>query len=364
MKKVFRIASALVAALALLLSACSDTSSSVTPFVPFPPPPEPQPEPARVDDPSIPLTLEALADGTITLNYPPSTFKYKKNGGGFETVTPSGNPPKATIAVAAGDKVCLFANGTGNSEKGSSSEYFSIDCSADCCLYGNAMSLENADTYQTCAVLAGNYEFYGLFCNNKHVKNHDKFNIVLPAAELAEGCYSGMFNLCEGLTAAPNLPATELADFCYSSMFDSCELITSAPALPATTLADNCYQGMFSRCKGLSQGPELPATTLADDCYFQMFCECSGLKTAPVLKAKTLVYGCYRWMFYKCTSLSYVKCLATNISASNCLENWMTDVPAGGTFVKDAGIGVGTAGGWTKDSENGIPSGWTVKNAE
>ena len=138
MKKVFRIASALVAALALLLSACSDTSSSVTPFVPFPPQPEPQPEPVRVDDPSIPLTLEALADGTITLNYPPSTFKYKKNGGDFETVTPSGNPPKATIAVAAGDKVCLFASGTGNSEKGSSSEYFSIDCSADCCLYGNA----------------------------------------------------------------------------------------------------------------------------------------------------------------------------------------------------------------------------------
>ena len=62
-------------------------------------------------------------------------------------------------------------------------------------------------------------------------------------------------------------------------------------------------------------------------------------------------------MFYNCTSLSYVKCLATDISATNSHRNWLRNVSATGTFVKAASMNDWPSG------YNGIPSGWTVNDA-
>ena len=101
----------------------------------------------------------------------------------------------------------------------------------------------------------------------------------------------------------------------------------------------------------------LPATTLANGCYYNMFYGCTSLTTAPELPATTLANGCYAWMFYKCTSLNYIKCLATNISASDCTLGWVNNVSSTGTFVKAASMNDWTIG------ENGIPNGWTVVNA-
>jgi hypothetical protein len=64
-------------------------------------------------------------------------------------------------------------------------------------------------------------------------------------------------------------------------------------------------------------------------------------------------------MFYNCTNLNYIKCLATDISASNCTSNWVNGVAASGTFVKDPNITTST---W-ETGANGIPSGWTVQDA-
>ena len=62
-------------------------------------------------------------------------------------------------------------------------------------------------------------------------------------------------------------------------------------------------------------------------------------------------------MFYGCSSLNYIKCLATDITGSYTTTSWVYGVAATGTFVKDASMT-----GWTVDSVNGIPSGWTVEN--
>ena len=61
-------------------------------------------------------------------------------------------------------------------------------------------------------------------------------------------------------------------------------------------------------------------------------------------------------MFYGCTSLTYIKMLATDIRAENCLGNWVKDVSTTGTFIKhpDANLPRG---------KSGIPSGWTVETA-
>ena len=181
---------------------------------------------------------------------------------------------------------------------------------------------------------------------------------ALPTTTLAEGCYYHMFYKCTSLTNAPALPATTLAKYCYAYMFYNCISLTSAPALPATTLAYGCYYSMFQNCTSLTSTPALPATTLADSCYFSMFQNCTSLVTVPELPATTLADYCYRYMFQGCHKLNYIKMLATDISARNCLYKWVENVSSTGTFVKhpnNTTIPI--------DSVDGIPSGWTVETA-
>ena len=180
----------------------------------------------------------------------------------------------------------------------------------------------------------------------------------LPVTTLAGGCYYGMFKGCSSLTTAPELPATTLAAVCYTEMFKGCTSLTTAPELPVTTLANNCYDGMFSGCTSLTTAPKLPANTLASRCYRQMFSGCTSLTTAPELPATTLADYCYMSMFNGCTKLNYIKMLATDISATNCLSDWVNSVSSTGTFIKNAAMTSLPTG------NSGIPSGWAVQDAQ
>ena len=180
--------------------------------------------------------------------------------------------------------------------------------------------------------------------------------LTLPATTLAFGCYYGMFSGCR-LTTAPVLPATALTESCYQGMFKNCTSLTTAPALPATTLARLCYGAMFSGCTSLTTASALPATTLANQCYGGMFQGCTSLVTAPELPAETLANNCYMTMFNGCTNLNYIKCLATDISATTTTTDWVKGVASTGTFIKAASMSDWTTG------NSGIPSGWTVQDA-
>ena len=182
----------------------------------------------------------------------------------------------------------------------------------------------------------------------------------LPATTLADYCYENMFYGCKALTTAPELPATTLASSCYLRMFNGCTSLTTAPELPATTLANRCYENMFTNCTLLTTAPELPATTLAERCYQSMFAGCTSLTTAPELPATTLATYCYYIMFSRCIKLNYITMLATDISASNCLSNWVDGVASTGTFIKNTNMLEETIG----RGVSGIPEGWTVNNYE
>ncbi len=397
------------AVFAVSIIACSNSSGGDSPAEQTPPA-----EPTMQE---TPLTLEAIAAGTITLTNPWSTLKYKKNGGDFVNVTASAN----TIAVAAGDKIAFYADGSENtyscSIDGSTggiveiSILLQITCSSDCYVYGNVMSLLSSSNFKNAVSISKEYAFAKLFYENTHIKKHAQKALVLPATTLADscywamfqgctgltsapalsattlaaGCYSGMFEGCTSLTSAPVLPATTLASACYYSMFQGCTGLTSAPALSATTLANACYQGMFQGCEGLTSAPALPATTMAAVCYLRMFKGCTGLTSAPALSATTLADCCYQGMFQNCTSLtstpvlhatelvqqcyqemfkgcsslSTVTCLATSTAtdAYYCTEDWLDGVASTGTFYKAASME-----SWTTDSASGIPSGWTPQD--
>ncbi len=394
MKKLIKLtAIAAALGLALALTGCSNpasdsSASNETTPAPVPAPaatPEAAPAPAPLpEELTTPLTLEAIAEGNISIRNPWSTLKYKINDGDLQSLT--ANPlhtnirtviqTYAPIHVNAGDKVSFFANGSENSI--TDDKYQKISCTSDCYIYGNIMSLVDSTNYATKTTIEQNGAFANLFSGNTHILNHNEKPLSLPATTLKETCYCNLFYGCEKLTKTPELPATNLEiacyfgmfrgcknlttttplnatilkDRCYACMFTNCEKLTSTPTLPATTLAANCYSNMFDGCTALTTVSTLPATTLASQCYSFMFENCTNLVTAPELPAATLVNMCYFYMFNGCTKLTYVKCLATDISAEDCTEGWLNGVNASGTFVKANDVNYSTGA-------NGIPAGWT-----
>ena len=350
------------------------------------------------------LTFTADAAQTMTINtysyVLDESMQYSVNGGEWVQLTAK------TAITFGGDKGTLrlrgkSANGTATSSSSRAQISFGDDNVQVACS-GDIRTLVDYENHAT--VSTANARFCRLFLGCESLTSAPD----LPATTLADDCYDSMFRNCTSLTVAPELPATTLADNCYYDMFYGCTSLTSAPELPATTLADNCYNGMFWNCTSLTVAPELPATTLANECYRCMFYNCTNLTTAPKLPATTLADFCYRYMFWNCpnltmapelhattlarycyanmfygctsltaapelpattlvdhcyyemfqncTNLRNIILLATDISAIDCLTDWVSGVASSGTFTKAAAMTSLPTG------TSGIPEGWTVVN--
>ena len=322
------------------------------------------------------FTLHALGDGDMTL-YAPTSYttapSYSLNGGDWTTFTSA-----TTLSLKSDDKVRVKCVTDAYNRENFS--MFSNSCEYE--VYGNIMSLLYGDNFKGQTDLTGkDWAFYGLFIDVYDALKGAE-NLILPATTLATGCYSSMFlgcnsltsapqlpattlasgcyeymfQFCNSLTSAPELPATILAEGCYSNMFRNCFTLTTAPELPATILAEGCYSNMFRDCFTLTTAPELPATILARNCYSHMFDSCESLTTAPELPATTLIDYCYSNMFAYCSSLNKITMLATDISQSYGLENWVDGIASSGTFIKHPNMTSLPIG------FSGIPSGWTVQD--
>jgi hypothetical protein len=224
---------------------------------------------------ATPLTFEAMENGvTVTYSIPGSgtlpAVEYSTDGHNW---TPYTEP--VTLAYT-GDKVYFRGNNPDYRDNGQSAKF---QCSADCYIYGNIMSLVNKTDYATATAFYGDYTFYSMFSGNTHIMNHPTKDLVLPATTMLQYCYAHMFSGCTGLTRVPKLPATHLAQHCYEYMFADCSGLTSVPEdmLPATTLADHCYNSMFFGCTGLTEGPALYAAHIPQFAYHHMFYNCSSL---------------------------------------------------------------------------------------
>lgn len=188
-------------------------------------------------------------------------------------------------------------------------------------------------------------------------------SLVADAEHLSESAFQGAFskgsnNQVTYIDINPDfpliLPVKTLADKCYMQMFRNCTSLQCAPQFRVEGTAYRCCYNMFRQCTNLTDisGIELPAMELSQDCYRELLRQCSNLKTSPVLPAKTLVQECYRQMF-SASGITTIVCLATNISATNCLSEWVSGLPGKGTFYKAPGVNY-------PRNNNGIPSGWTV----
>ena len=312
-------------------------------------------------------------------------------------------PELPATTLASGCYQYMFQGCTGFSE---APELPATTLAASCYygMFSGCTGLTSAPELHATTLAASCYYYMFRYCTSLTAAP------ALPATTLAGSCYYGMFEGCTSLTAAPALPATTLAGSCYSSMFSRCTSLTAAPVLPATTLADYCYRYMFYQCRNLVSVPSslpaqvmkvncyasmfeecvslrkapflgssqlavgcymdmfktcnllnevqeiLPATELKESCYSGMFYHCMALRTAPTLPANELVSKCYYQMFFY-VQINSIVCLATDISATDCVRNWFYDYYSSGTFYKHPDMQ-----DWPR-GKNGVPGGMTIVDA-
>ena len=330
---------AVLLALSLAFTSCDELIGELDNIAPNPVTPTPEPAPNMLE---TPLTLEAAVAGakvTFKANNPNSidvakAIEYSTDGGATWTAGNTGGEGVVVELTNVGDKVMFRGNNSYYSKVNGTYAplYNSISCTADCYVYGNIMSLINADNFATLKQLTAEYTFYQLFMDNSFIKNHPNaaYTLELPATTLTDHCYDSMFNNCKSLVTPPALPATTLEQSCYSNMFSSCTSLATAPALPATELKTNCYMFMFQECTSLESTPKLPAETLATSCYQAMFRKCGNLKEAWVKADYVTGNFEYKDMFLNCKSGGVLHTASTS-------TNWNpgTGFPADWTIEKD-----------------------------
>ena len=264
------------------------------------------------------MTIEALEDG-LTAKLTRTACEYSIDGSEWVSLAAGTSTP----AINAGQIISFKANNpTVNSLYGIGT--FTI--SKQCNLKGNCMSMlayDDADSMTT----VKDYGFYKLFQSCTNIINVEKG--FLPATKIGRNSYSQMFDGCSNLITAPVLSAISVGIYCCSQMFRNCSsLVTPPPELPALSTGQYCYSFMFYGCSKIEEAPLLPATKLRD--------------------------GCYSSMFYGCSNLAYIKMLAPDISASECLDSWVNGVALSGTFVKNK------KATWNVIGTSGVPEGWDV----
>ena len=210
---------------------------------------------AKVDK-ATPLTLLALADGKITVNFNggitlTGDIHYTINAGAEQTI-PKNTTGAFDIAVKKNDVVQLYSLNSslgGNSVAGArggtravddGAKYINIRPSMKTEIFGNVMSLlKGKDGFADADALEAKNTFYGLFAGAEKLVNDADRQLVLPATTLQEGCYQDMFNGCKGIEKAPELPAPTLEKNCYQEMFYDCSKLNSVKCLATDISAEN-----------------------------------------------------------------------------------------------------------------------------
>lgn len=194
------------------------------------------------------LTFVPLEDSTFSFSKrgTGNDIEYSIDGGAWTALASEANTPtvgaghnirwRAELTpITSGAAISSFVNGIGT---------FSASGLYDA--MGNIMSLLYGDNYIGQNII-GKYAFFDLWHSDTHI--HRCGRLVLPST-VGEGSYRYTFQRCSNLIEAPILPATQLAYGCYFAMFGR-TAISKSPELLASTLASYCYSYMFNLCTNL-----------------------------------------------------------------------------------------------------------------
>ena len=225
-------------------------------------------------DKATPLTLVAAEDGSIAVEFKggitlEKDIHYTINNGAEQSISKS-TVGTATIQVKKGDMVQLYSNNSslsGNIAMARSrgitravdhDQYINIRPSMKTEIFGNVMSLlKGKDNLESADKIEASNAFYGLFEGADKLVNSESRELMLPAKELKDGCYTNMFSGCSSLETAPELPAEKTEDGCYAGMFSGCSKLTTVKIMATDFSADH-MEGML---EGAGTETELEVVT-------------------------------------------------------------------------------------------------------
>lgn len=321
------------------------------------------------------IKFTALQSGTFTLTIPAAvttsfvtSVDYSLDGGHTWVTTNNSNADVTitTPTIAANDFVLwrgiaksYTTGGQNHNTTTAVTQCSRFSGTANFNVSGDIKSMIYGIEYKSHTVLysSNDANFAFMFYNCPYVKSIENLN--LDVDYILTSTYQSMFQSCTGLTTCfSEITSNNIAMRGCAEMFQGCTSLVNAPKLSIASYGNQTFRNMFNGCTALVSVPSdmLPNTTLGGSCYFIMFQNCTNLVNAPILPATTLAAYCYYQMFYGCTKLKTITMLATDISADNCLTQWVKSVSSTGTFTKNSAMSSLPTG------DSGIPSGWTVVN--
>lgn len=296
------------------------------------------------------ITFTTTKTGSPSSTYYSDSVEYSKNGFDFTTLNFVEGTP-STITLEEGEKLYL-RNDSGAWNyyvSGSTNYHTTITGSQSHIVGGNIKSLVDYTDMTGHIQYSGCFSY--LFDGDSTLTNSS--NLVMDEDTMVSYAFLYTFQNCTSMTSTvATLPATTLAGNCYNHMYYYCSALTAAPSLPATTVATSAYRFMFSYCSSLTSTPSISATQVGERGMYAMFSRCNSL-TSAVLLVTTAGNEAFKQMFYYCSALNSVTTEITDISATDCLSDWLYRVANTGTLYNNG------RAPYTVDSASGIPVGWT-----
>lgn len=276
-------------------------------------------EPEPTDYSKVPLTIEIVSPGTLTLQYSriasKSYLKYSLNKANYVQISAN-----KTLNVAAGDTISLMGKGAYHIARhtwpsgwdNGTTNYGLLDGTATYNIKGNIASVFFSDIDWTDAntvnnAFAGNAVYKGLFYKSNII---DASNLYLQDLKLTNSYHA-----------------------IYNSLFMYSKLLVGNPGIPKM----------------------LSCTVTGNVAPFgNMYRQCSSVKSVTIYDELAKNAYDFETAFYDCASLVEIISYVKGPSKSNCMLNWVGNVAPTGTFYNLGGYPFATG-------TSGIPSGWTVK---
>lgn len=213
--------------------------------------------------------------------------------------------------------------------------------------YGESENIKNSFDY--------NKILKGEFKNWKRIQDDFEFNPMLSQNSILTGTFNGL-----DISIPKELPKRFVILNKVSYMYANCANLTKVMNLSNIRKIDYANY-MYSNCTSLTEVSDNNNVNEVNDCQY-MYSGCTNLKTGMDLsKVKVIKKPMYSGiingfcnMYNNCSKLEEI--IAPNISVwdTNKFTNWVKGVAVNGTFYKPKGLEIPTG-------NNGIPTGWTVK---
>ena len=312
-----------------------------------------------------PFTLEAAEDGYILLSnrqiyYNTPIYQLSVNNGAWTTLGLWQSMGYYPVQLSAGDRLRIKSSYDFGLQISSTMKFYA---------YGNIASLFiSRSEAKRIGFVNSDYNDLGyMFRDCNLLYSHPDKDIVFPKWDYGYYSCHNMFENCVNLERAPKIQARSIiGSRTFEYMFSGCSGLKSAPGVFIDTIdmsgsvSDRTYTFIFSDmfwgCTSLESIDEIRIDEFIGTGrrYFSfMFYGCTSLEESPFLNFETVPEYGMESMFYGCTNLRSVKAALTDISATGCLNGWLSGVSSTGTFYKNPSATY-------ENSALGLPSGWTV----